>query len=243
MKTSSRIGAACCALMGVIFISAAVWADDTATTLDPATVSATADSATANAATSTVATPVAAAAATPSKAATATPASRASSKQHLSESQIPVFLKAQSQKPVAVNPWGRLLLSLMIIGTVGGGMMVFGRWYSGKSKKGGDLNKIRILTQFHIGPKKSLAIVRVAGEAILIGITDHNISMLKSLSLLDGELDTTHETSPVQDAPLPTFQKTLAAQPSAPAVDEEDEFAIESIKDRVSLKLKNMRPF
>ncbi len=223
MKTSSRIGAGCCAVMAVIFVSASVWAEDAATTFGPATAAAVS--------------------ASPAKAATPTPTANAASKEHLSESQIPVFLKAQSQKPVAVNPWGRLLLSLMIIGTVGAGMMVFGRWYSGKSKKGGDLNKIRILTQFHLGPKKSLAIVRVAGEAILIGITDHNISMLKSLSLLDGELDTTSEASPVQDAPLPTFQKTLAAQPPAPAVHEEDEFAIESIKDRVSLKLKNMRPF
>ncbi len=48
--------------------------------------------------------------------------------------------------------------------------------------------QIKVLSQFYLGPKKSLAIVRVAGESILIGVTDQNINMIKSLSLLDEDI-------------------------------------------------------
>lgn len=47
--------------------------------------------------------------------------------------------------------------------------------------------QMKILAQHHLGAKKSLAVVRVAGESLLIGVTDHHISMIKSLALLDEE--------------------------------------------------------
>lgn len=61
--------------------------------------------------------------------------------------------------------------------------------------------KIKILDQHYLGPKKSLAIVNVSGESILIGITDQNINLIKSLSLIDDE---------VKDNPVPIlFQSAL----------------------------------
>lgn len=47
---------------------------------------------------------------------------------------------------------------------------------------------INILTQKSLGPKKNLMLIQVAGETILIGVTDHNISHIKTLSLLEDEL-------------------------------------------------------
>ncbi len=210
-----------CFFAAIFFVSFGAWADDTeagATASAPANVTA-ADVA--------------------GLAVNATATAQAKAKS-LPESQIPVLLSKPAQKHAVVNPWGRLLLSFFIIGIVGGGMMVFARWHNGKNKKGGDLNKIRILTQFHLGPKKSLAIVRVAGEAILIGVTDHNISMLKSLSLLDGELDSAPEIDRRAQARQPNFEQTLAQQ--APAHDDDD-YGLTSIKDKISIKLKDMRPF
>ena len=210
-----------CFFAAIFFVSFGAWADEAAT------------DATTNAPANVTSADVAGLAAN----ATATAPAKAKS---LPEAQIPVFLSKPAQKHAAVNPWGRLILSFFIIGTVGGGMMIFARWYNGKNKKGGDLNKIRILTQFHLGPKKSLAIVRVAGEAILIGVTDHNISMLKSLSLLDGELDSAPEIDRRAEVRQPNFEQTLAQQ--TPAHDDDD-FGLTSIKDKISIKLKDMRPF
>ncbi len=88
--------------------------------------------------------------------------------------------------------------------------------------------------------------MRVAGESILIGITDHNISMIKSLSLLDDEVP--------EEAPksfghvLGDFheeEKTSSKKRSAKEseLDSDEEFAIRGIKDIVSKRLKGMRSF
>lgn len=50
------------------------------------------------------------------------------------------------------------------------------------------LMKIKMITQFHIGPKKSLVVIRVAGESLLLSVTDSQINLIKSLSLLDEDL-------------------------------------------------------
>lgn len=47
--------------------------------------------------------------------------------------------------------------------------------------------KIRILAQRFLDQKKSIAIIQVSGENLLVGITEQNISVLKTLSLLNEE--------------------------------------------------------
>lgn len=89
--------------------------------------------------------------------------------------------------------------------------------------------QIKVLTQFYLGPKKSLAIVRVAGESILVGITDQNINMIKSLSLLDEDIP--------EEAPKDfkeEFEKSNKAQ-------SEEEFSMGGLKEVVQQKMKNMR--
>lgn len=49
-------------------------------------------------------------------------------------------------------------------------------------------NQIKVLTQKSLGPKKQLVLIRIAGETILLGVTDHNINNIKTLSLMDDEL-------------------------------------------------------
>jgi flagellar protein FliO/FliZ len=84
---------------------------------------------------------------------------------------------------------------------------------------------IKILTQHFIGPKKSLAIVQVAGETILIGVTDQNITMLKSLALLDEEIP---EQMPKN------FDSALN--------NNDDDFAgLNEIRDKVSRSLRTMK--
>lgn len=84
--------------------------------------------------------------------------------------------------------WGRAFGAFAILGA-----MIFGAWLLIRRTKGKNsflkqAPQIKVLGQHHLGPRKSLAIIRVAGESILIGVTDHNISMIKSLSLLDEEV-------------------------------------------------------
>lgn len=73
---------------------------------------------------------------------------------------------------------------LFVVGLSFGGLHKMGK------KKGytSIAQNIKILTQKSIGPKKNLMLIRVAGETILLGVTDHNINHIKTLSLMEDEL-------------------------------------------------------
>lgn len=51
-----------------------------------------------------------------------------------------------------------------------------------KIGKGGQEDGIKVITSAYVGPKKSIALVEVAGERIVVGITSDNISMLTKVS-------------------------------------------------------------
>ncbi len=148
------------------------------------------------------------------------------------ESEIPLNLEAPKKSSDSGHPAFRFMLAISIMGVVGMGAYIFFRKYSKTNFALNKHNQIQILTQHYLGPKKSLAIIRVAGESILIGVTDQNINMIKSLSLLDDE---------VPDVTASDFSK-LVTRPENTDVDVEDEeFSIRGIKDVVSKRLKGMR--
>ena len=165
----------------------------------------------------------------------------------VAEAKIPVLTNARVKKATGGSSFVRVLMSLIVIALLAVGLIYFSKWYARNFKKSADTNKIRVLTQHFLGPKKSLAIVRVAGESILIGITDQNISMLKTLSLLDEDLP---ETAP------DSFKKTLSAADETEAGSRSgigatgarsagetpvDDFMLGNIKDKISSRIKSMR--
>lgn len=156
----------------------------------------------------------------------------------LPESQIPVLTAGKSAKKAEGGSLNRILITLGVLTAVLAGA-VFGlkRWASrGGNKK--PTNRIKILTQHPLGSKKSLAIIQVAGESILVGITDHNISMLKTLSLIDDEIP---EDIPRNfDTALDDYEDEAGGRAAR------DEFAMTGlgeIRDKVSSRLKNMKSF
>ncbi|MBK7960111.1 MAG: flagellar biosynthetic protein FliO [Bdellovibrionales bacterium] len=143
------------------------------------------------------------------------------SETNLSEDQIPINLEATKPTQTTENPIFRLIASLSIVGIlVAGGVLLIKK--KGFKKSLLKENQIKILTQHYLGPKKSLAIVRVAGESILIGITDQAISHIKTLSLLDDE---------IPESPPKEFEGLI----------KEEDFSMKGIKDIVGHKMKNMR--
>jgi len=143
------------------------------------------------------------------------------------------------------------LLTLSILGVVGGGAYFILRKYA-VPRASKHQTQIKVLQQHYLGPKKSLAIVRVAGESILIGVTENNISMIKSLSLMDDEVP---EATPSNFGN--TFKEQITSEDfiedstrskeqnknskSSFNIEAEEEFAISGIKDIVSKRLKGMR--
>jgi len=144
-------------------------------------------------------------------------------KNTVKESEIPVRLNETKKHQQIESPWLRMLLTLGMIGILAGGTLVYLKRKKGLEKTMGPVPDVKLLTQFHLGPKKSLAIIRVAGESLLIGVTDHSINLIKGLSLIDDEI-------PVQ-----------VPSKFADALEESDDFSIKGIQDVVSEKLRNMR--
>ena len=107
--------------------------------------------------------------------------------------------------------------------------------------------EIKILRQHYLGPKKSLAIVRVAGESMLIGITDSNINMIKSLALLDEDVPEEVSTSGFDQSLTFAKEKSFKvthmpkAEVDANFNSESEEYSISGIRDFVNQRLKNMR--
>lgn len=154
----------------------------------------------------------------------------------LSEDQIPINID-QDKKPIeAQTTSGKLVLTGLVVSL----MLAMAYYFVRKYKTSNKINKsnmqIKVLSQHYLGPKKSLAIVRVAGESVLIGVTDTNISMIKSLALLDEDIPTTEIPQSFVETMKESNPQTLAK------IEElEEEFSFSTVKDSVSKKLKSMR--
>ena len=104
--------------------------------------------------------------------------------------------------------------------------------------------QIKVLSQHYLGPKRSLAIIHVAGESMLVGITDSNISMIKSLSLIDDEVPTTVPKTFADALAAPGNNAGAMAKVNLGSMSEselEEEFSFSGFKDTVSKKIKSMR--
>ena len=158
----------------------------------------------------------------------------------LAEDQIPLKIDAGVKATDSQSQAGKLVLTLaVLVGMLGTGFY-FIRKYSFSNKESKSNIKIKILTQHHLGPKKTLAVVRVAGESILIGVTDQNISMIKSLSLIDDEIPVESGPEHFEQALSGNHQNHLSQEMNT---DLEDDFSFSGIKSSVTQKLKSMRNF
>lgn len=159
---------------------------------------------------------------------------------NLAEDQIPLSIETASKNASSQGQTGKLVLTLIVLLGMGATAYYFIKKYSFSNKINKSNMQIKILAQHYLGAKKSLAIIRVAGESILVGITDQNISMIKSLSLIDDEIPQTEMTK--------SFSQTLENNPKEDTIMskedisfEEEDFSFAGIKSNVSQKLKSMR--
>lgn len=163
-----------------------------------------------------------------------------------SEKEIPVQLESNKKAGGEGSLIFKALASIAVVGILGiGAFLMIGRYRRTQIGKS-TAPEIKILRQHYLGPKKSLAIIRVAGESILVGITDHNISMIKSLALLDEDVPEEAPTNFQSVFQKSVDQKVEFSDPStrAPArakAEDQDDFSISGIRDFVSTRLKNMR--
>ena len=146
------------------------------------------------------------------------------------ENEIPLKItEAGKNDGQSANGQKAVFTIVILLALTGAGYYALRR-FSHKSKPGQSNMQIKILSQHYLGPKKSLAVIRVAGESMLIGITEQNISMIKALALLDEELPQVLPKS---------FTESMTEKLDQDI--ETDDFSFEGIKTTVSQKIKSMR--
>jgi flagellar protein FliO/FliZ len=175
-----------------------------------------------------------------------------------SESEIPVQLDAKAVEKTANTSLRDFLLVFAVLAGFGLVAYLFVSKLKYKNKKAAQF-EMKILAQHHLGPKKSLAVVRVAGESILIGMTDHHISMIKSLALLDEDVpgaeasdfragfesvfsSAKNAVSPGRETqPFEVTGGTAKVSRYAEAAGEGEDFTISKIRDVVTRQIRQMK--
>ena len=162
------------------------------------------------------------------------------------ESEIPLKIAETTNAVAQTGQSGKLILTLLVlVGMFAAAYYLIKKYaYSNKINKSN--MQIKVLSQHHLGAKKSLAIIRVAGESILIGVTDQNISMIKSLALIDDEIPAEVSQKPFATnlTDLESAESDqLASMTQMNEQEIEDEFSFSGLKTNVSKKLKSMRTF
>ncbi len=111
----------------------------------------------------------------------------------------------------------------------------------GKKKGYSQIAKnITVLTQKPLGQKKSLMLIRVAGETILLGVTDHNINHIKTLSLIEDELPeyTEPQFSKSLQNKIATSQEPIDPQPTKEEVDGFSVSRLDDVKKAVTERFR-----
>lgn len=173
------------------------------------------------------------------------------------ESDIPILTAIKANDPLEKNgerySW-RLLVSLGFVILFAVAMAIGTKYWTRNRLGQQSQNKIRILTQHHLSPKKSLAIIQVAGESLLLGITEQNIQLIKPLSLIDDEIpDSTpshfyNELEAFDSTALESaeIKDRVEIQPASRAIPasvpkEEIEVNLKGIQSRIANRLREMR--
>jgi flagellar protein FliO/FliZ len=141
-----------------------------------------------------------------------------------SEAEIPVFSDKKAEGASVLkagkssDSTHKIAVTLAILTGVCGGTYLMARKWLKKAQTENRATQIKVMTQHMLGPKKSLAVVRVAGENLLLGITDNNITLIKELALIDDEIpaetpnqfaDSLNQAEVDADADVPNWQSGI----------------------------------
>ncbi|MCB0377408.1 MAG: flagellar biosynthetic protein FliO [Bdellovibrionales bacterium] len=107
----------------------------------------------------------------------------------ISEEEIPLEMhKQKAAKVESMSPLQKMVFVLGALVLVAGVLFFNIHRFSKRRGEGFAAKNINIISKKPLGPKKELVLIQIAGETILLGVTDQNINCIKTLSLLEDEL-------------------------------------------------------
>lgn len=153
------------------------------------------------------------------------------------EANMPLNLSAAKVSEKTETSQAKTVLGLVMVLVVLGGVYWFVKKYANNKMPQTSLMQIKVIAQQYLGPKKSIAVIRVAGESMVIGITDNQINLIKSLAVLDDDYSAVARQQ----------ESTAVEQTITDEVIEKDsiteDFSFADLKSTVSNKIKSMRSF
>ncbi len=105
------------------------------------------------------------------------------------EKEIPLAAKNAKAEVSSTSSMGRMAAGSVAVLLLLGSLYFMNKKL--KEKKSGaafNHDSIKVVSQKYLGPKRQLTLVRVSGEYLLLGVTDHNISLIKQLAVVDDEI-------------------------------------------------------
>ena len=172
---------------------------------------------------------------------TTTTANTVTEKSAYDEAAIPLKLAAdKAQMGEKQNSSAKMTLGFILVAVLLTGGIFYVRRYGANKQANTSLMQIKVVAQHYLGPKKSVAVIRVAGESLLIGITDSQINLIKGLAVLDEDMTQTAAVSGFPKMNLEESDETDADQMNAAT---EEEFSFADLKSTVADKLKSVRGF
>jgi len=151
------------------------------------------------------------------------------------EKDIPLNIKAKGNKEVSSSSLTRVMVGIAALSLMLFSVVIIGRKMN-KKRLGAAFNhdSITVISQKYLGPKRNLTMVRVAGEYMLLGVTDHNISLIKTLSVVDDEIPSLTPNdfgAAVKDLTAKTEELEHKVQAAAHDYEIEDSFTVSSLND------------
>ena len=164
-------------------------------------------------------------------------------KSEYNEAVIPLKLgDDKAQVADKQNSNAKMTLGFILVAVLLSGGIFYIRRYSASKESSTSLMQIKVVAQHYLGPKKSVAVIRVAGESLLIGITDNQINLIKGLAVLDEDMTQATANTPTSFAKInAAAQNEADTEQMNSAV--EDEFSFADLKSTVAEKLKSVRGF
>ncbi len=155
------------------------------------------------------------------------------------EAEIPLSVKKAKVTAGAMPSLNRVAAGLFVIAIlIVSALMVTRKMKSKKAGAAFNHDSITVISQKYLGPKRNLVLIRVTGEYLLLGVTDHNISLIKNLNVVDDEipeLTNTKNFGDVLDKKAQASAGYSAAgeenYAAAGAEDVEDSFSVSSLAD------------
>ncbi len=147
------------------------------------------------------------------------------------EKEIPLATSTPKAAVTASSSLSRMVVGVMAVCMLLASVYFVGRKLNQK-KSGAVFNhdSIKVVSQKYLGPKRQLTLVRVSGEYLLLGVTDHNISLIKQLSVVDDEIPDLVPQD-FKTAVKKVENRDREEELDTQAMDVEDSFSVSSLND------------